>query len=135
MELKNAYVKVSRRAILAAEAMLRAGLPEATGFHAYHAFESMGGALCTSVGEDYSMGHAHKINQFTGVANRRGLRNKIGTGVLEVAMSLTAFRNQLLYPQLMEGKVILPEEVISQKEAETLLKRVRGICKKVEKCV
>ncbi len=134
MELKHAYVDISRRALLAADLMLKAGLPEAVGFYAYHAFESIGGALCASVGEDYPMGHDSKIHQFVAVAMRKWLYKRV-TDVSEVAQSLTHLRNKLLYPRLMGDEIILPSEVISQKEAETLLKRVKGICKKVEKCV
>jgi hypothetical protein len=133
MELKDAYVEISNRALLTAETNLVAGISEAAGFYAYHAFESMGGALCTSVGEDYSFSHTKKIHQFIAVSKRRGLRNKIGHQVLGVA-GMLADRNQLLYPQQqIDNQVKLPSQVLSQTEAKSLLKRVKGICKKVEK--
>lgn len=121
--------------MLAAEALFIAGFHEAAGFYAYHAFESMGGALCTSVGENYSMDHTHKINQFVGVAKRGVLRDRIGRGVSEVAALIMGIRNQLLYPRQVDDEVTLPTQVLSQEEARGLLKRVKGICKKVEEYV
>lgn len=98
MELKDAYVQISNRALLTAETSPAAGISEAVGFYAYHAFESMGGALCTSVGEDYSFSHTKKIHQFIAISNRRGLHNKIGVEIVLVA-GLLPDRNQCLYPQ------------------------------------
>jgi hypothetical protein len=134
MELKEAYIVISKRALQVAEVALVAEIYEATGFYAYHAFESMGGALCAAVGEDYSLGHQKKINQFLAVSNRGRLRHQIGHEVSVVA-TLLADRNELLYPQQVDDQVILPNQVLSRVEAKDLLKRVKGICKKVEECI
>lgn len=133
MKLKDAYLEIVQRSIEAAEVTLSASLQEAASFHAYHAFESLGGALCASLGEEYSMEHTKKINQFVAIANRGMFRQHIGHGVSNVAMIISSIRNKCLYPQESNDEVISPNQFIDDTDVSDLLKRVKGICNKVNK--
>lgn len=109
-------------------------MQESVAFSSYHAFESLGGALCSSVGVTYHRKHPTKINQFVAVANRGGLRAKIGRDVAIVASLVSSIRNNCLYPNDIGGGVIeLPRDFIDLNDAKDMLKRTKGLYKKVKR--
>lgn len=134
MDLKDAYAEIARRSLDSADANISASIQESATFFAYHAFESLGGALCSSIGEMYSMEHAKKINQFIAASKRGKLRLKIARDVAYVGMVISSIRNKCLYPEeLASGGVRLPSDFITLSNAQDLVKRVRGVARKVDR--
>ena len=132
MDLKSAYTQISERSLTSADASIASGIQESATFFAYHAFESLGGALCSSVGEVYSKGHSRKINQFVAASRRGKLRVRISHDVAYVGMVLSSFRNKSLYPEeLASGAVELPSDFITLSNAKDIVKRVKGVTRKV----
>lgn len=133
----KAYHRIACRYADAAEAGHLAALQESSGFSSYHAVESLGGALCSSVGADYDkLDHTAKLNQFVAVANRGGLSRKVGYQVATVVSIVASVRNQFLYPYPRpDGSYQLPEEVIDLVDAKNAFKRVRGLIRKVERVI
>ncbi len=129
MDLKKGYLRISRRSLVAATETLRANIQEAIGFYSYHAFESLGGAVCHHHGRSYSnQSHRKKINQFVAASNSY----RFGLTVAYLAIVLSSVRNECLYPQEgPDGSVILPEHAIPITHAKRLLSGVRGIYRSI----
>ena len=105
-------------------------VPEASGFSAYHAFESIGCAWIRHRGRSVPRGHASKINLF--VTLTRGER--FGRGVARIAILTNSLRNRMLYPvDDGTGGYVLPEDVLSDRDADDLLQSVRGIIRRVSR--
>jgi HEPN domain-containing protein len=134
MNLKDGYLEVAERSLQSADANLLANMQESVAFYSYHTFESLGGALCSSVGVIYPKGHASKINQFKSTANNGGLKDKIGRDVAVLATLVSSIRNKCLYPEeLADGSVTLPKDYIDINDAKDMLRRIKGLHKKVKK--
>lgn len=133
MTTKFEYQHIARRSLDACESCLKDNIQEKAAFMAYHAFESSGSALSEHlnfpVGPNVS--HPKKINHFKNAAKR--LRNE--KPVATLAITISSLRNDFLYPieNPSNGKVQIPENVISLSQAKTLKKRVTGIVKWVDK--
>ena len=61
MSLKDVFLQVSERSSKAAQSSLDNNVHELAAFLTYHAFESVGGALCESYGITYPRPHRKKI--------------------------------------------------------------------------
>ncbi len=134
MKLKDAYIEVTERSIDAAEATLAADRHEATAFYSYHAFESLGGAFCISLGQAYSTDHAKKINQFVAATRTHTTTRGIGLTIANIAIEVFSLRNKCLYPQeLVSGSSTTPSQHITKKKAEKLLRKVKGVTAKMKK--
>lgn len=132
MALKADYMDIANRSILAAEAIASVNLQEAISFFAYHAFESMGGALCEHLNVTYPKSHDKKINQFVAVSGKTNHQKS----VKRVAERLESLRNVLLYPQeLSDGAYLRPSQQITLDQAKDLLKRVKGVYRMLEKYI
>jgi|HubBroStandDraft_2_1064218.scaffolds.fasta_scaffold285257_3 hypothetical protein len=59
MDLSDAYTEIAERSMQASEAALSEGLQESSGFLVYHAFESIGGALCYAKNRSYALTPNH----------------------------------------------------------------------------
>lgn len=125
MNSKDGFVRVAIRYLSASQAALAANIREASAFCAYHAFESVGGAVCSVRNRKYSVrSHRKKMNQFQAASNAFPFSHAVARVVVLVA----SVRNEALYPELLpDGSVTLPESTFSQTEAATLLHRVRGV--------
>lgn len=130
MKLHEAYLAVAERSMLAATALLDSHIQESATFYSYHAFESLGGALCEAKGISYHpRKHPQKINLFKTVAHRCG----IGVSVATVAIIVASIRNGCLYPSpTSSGSFETPDSKISHTAAKDILKRVKGIYKIVK---
>jgi len=127
--LKNAYLEIAERSIKSGEASLNAGIHEKAGFLLYHAFESSGGAYCSSKGETYPYSHQKKINMF--VSSSRGERYSIHAS--QLAVELKSLRNLLLYPdETPHGHISLPKNQITPDQTKRLLGRVSSLIKRIK---
>lgn len=134
MNLEDAYLQIADRSLRTSEASLAASIPESAAFHAYHAFESVGGAFCSSFGEDYPTSHQRKVNQFVAVANRSTMRHRIGHNVAYVAILVGSIRNNCLYPiEVTDSDYQTPSDLIDNVDAQDLLRRVGGIVRSVQR--
>jgi hypothetical protein len=131
--LSNAFLRVSERALDAAEATNGRGIQEKAAFLAYHAFESSGAALCYSRGVRYHpLPHSEKINRF----NRTARPERFGTRVTQLAIELQSLGNRCLYPRALgTGRVEQPENVITRAQATRLIARVRSLASAVTRVV
>lgn len=120
MDLKDAYLEVAERSLKSAESALSVDIHETGTFLSYHAFESIGGALCASAKEPYPRGHRKKINAFVSVSSRGALRKAIGYDVAMVAILVSSLRNQCLYPHMDAGGTVTAPSV-------TLTKRTHKV--------
>ncbi len=124
MNPKDAYLQIANRSLDAADASLNAGVQEAAGFNTYHAFESLGGAVCYVRGRHYPRSHIKKMNQFVAASSRFAFRFSVG----HLVITLSSLRNDCLYPkEQSDGSMEIPENVISSADARDLINRVRGI--------
>lgn len=127
--MKATYLEIAERSLDSAKLCDNAGINESCVFHAYHAFESAGGAFIDHIAQDYPMGHRAKINKFTAEARRIGSERQVGA----VAIALNTYRNQMLYPQKNpDGTVTAPKDVVSKRDASKLRSRASGIVKLIK---
>lgn len=126
MSLTTGYHDLATRSVAAAHATLNQNVQEATGFYAYHAFESLGGAVVHARGGRYPSSHVGKINSFVRAAGHYP-RQRYAIGAL--AIELSAARNRYLYPrERPDGTIERPQDFITSAQAGRLLQRVNGIC-------
>jgi HEPN domain-containing protein len=134
LNLQDAYLDVAERSIQAAQASLNAGIHECSAFLAYHALESMGGAVAASLGQDYPRGHTEKINTLVANTNRTPFRASLSRGVATVAILVASLRADALYPkELTPTDYRTPRETIDANDARDLLRRVRGVMTGVQR--
>jgi hypothetical protein len=127
MPTPNQYRRIAERYGVAAD-LVNPDIPEACGFAAYHTFESIGCAWIRHQGRQVPRGHRAKINKFVTLVRRESFRR----GVAYVAILTNALRNRMLYPSDDgTGNYVLPEDVLSARDAEDLLRRVRGVARRV----
>ena len=131
MDEKSAYVRVAERSVLSSKKLADDGKQESSAFFSYHAFESLGGALCSHLATAYSLNHKAKINQFMAAAKRARCEN----GVKKVAIIMASIdRNRCLYPkQEHPGVHSLPENRLAITDAKDLCKRVRGLVRTIRR--
>lgn len=99
-------------------------VPEASGFAAYHAFESIGCAWIRHCGQRVPRSpHRAKTDAFVHLSRAR----PFGRGAATLAILLNALRNDMLYPIQDGTGFILPEDRMSEANARDLLRRVRGL--------
>lgn len=135
MNEDEAYLIVAKRYLESCEKHISNGvnLQEVIGFKSYHAFESIGGAFNAHFGRPIPNPHPAKINAF--VANSRHNRRVNGRAIATVAMILSSVRNNYLYP-VKNGPVFTPpHDQLSMTNAKDLVRRVKGIVKRVEKLI
>lgn len=128
MPRPDQYRRIADRYAEAAQ-LTNGNVPEASGFAAYHAFESIGCAWIRHCGQRVPRSpHRAKIDRFIRLS--RGERFERGAATLAILMN--ALRNEMLYP-IPDGRggYILPEIRISASNATNLLRRVRGIIRHV----
>lgn len=105
-------------------------VPEAGGFAAYHAFESIGCAWLRHKGQKVPKAHAAKINKFVQAAKP----HQFAHGAAYLAILTNALRNKMLYPiSTGTGAYDLPEALMSTANCRDLLKRVSGLVRQVRR--
>lgn len=130
MTLSSEYSRVAQRSVQAADRLHGGGLQECGAFYAYHSFESIGSALIVSHGRRVPKDHKKKINSFMRAS--RGRSYQISVAVL--AQQLTSLRNKLLYPKAQsDGSILRPEDVLTAAQAKELMRRVRGLVRRVKR--
>jgi hypothetical protein len=121
------YRRISERYSRASDLTV-SQVPEASGFAAYHAFESIGGAWIRHNGRNVPLRHTAKLNQFVILSHGRNFKR----GVTVLAIILSSLRNNMLYPRPDGiGGYELPETLLSSRDAEDLLRRVAGVIRRV----
>lgn len=136
MALKYSYQKIANRSLSAANDTRKR--QEKSGFHSYHAFESIGCALIEHTGGNAGRGVSHqsKITNFSALANQH-LAGPDATRVSELAVTLGNLRNDFLYPawnQTTQG-FDEPEDIITVSQAQELKKKVQLVVTSVEKVI
>jgi hypothetical protein len=131
MDPKSAYIQVAFRYMNGAQVTLRDHLSEVSGFCSYHAFESIGGAVCFVRNRAYSQrSHTKKINQFMSASHAFAFSHSVS----RVAILLASVRNECLYPEyLPDGSMELPEQKLSVTDASILFQRVGGVISSITK--
>jgi hypothetical protein len=131
MNHDKAYERVADRYLESALENARAGLHEVCTFAAYHAFESIGGALTVHSGSVYPRSpHAKKLNAFVRVASSLGLCLPIARFAILVA----SYRNPSLYPtRIGLGGFDPPDCLTTAGESARILTRVRSIVRHVKR--
>ena len=134
MNLQEAYVDVAERSLQAAQAAFDQGIHECSAFYAYHALESIGGALAAALGQQYPRGHAEKINTLVANTNRQPFRASLSRGVASVAILVASLRTDALYPrELSPSDYQVPRETVDATDVQDLLRRVRGVVTGVQR--
>ncbi len=132
MNESKAYMRIAERYIKSAETLCDV-IQEGSAFCSYHAFESLGGALCRHLGRSYPKGHSAKLNQFVICASSVDRRFQKSVSFLHIVL-VSLDRNKLLYPVLLpDGSFDLPENRLKPSDARDLIKRVRGIMRKLQR--
>lgn len=135
MREDEAYLEIAQRFIQSCDGHINSGIniQEVVGFKAYHAFESLGGAFNSHYGHNVPMGHAKKINAF--VTNSRHNHQVNNHNVAVIAMLLSSMRNKYLYPEPIGPSFKNPKDQVSMTDARTMVARVKGILRQIERIV
>jgi HEPN domain-containing protein len=131
----KAYIHIAERTINSSKTLANEGIQEISAFCSYHAFESIGGAVCSHLGLNYPRNHHGKLNQFI-VASTK-LDHRLTHNVSIIAITLNSLgRNDLLYPNsLPDGSFEIPEQQLTVSNAHDLVRRIRGIRRVIDKYV
>jgi hypothetical protein len=131
--LPAAYLRISERALAAADAAIAHTVQEKAGFLAYHAFESMGGAMCASRGVAYHpANHRQKLQRFVTAVRQE----RFALAAAQLASEVASLRNAFLYPRILQtGSIGMPEQVITTAQATRLVGRVRTLGGRVQGAV
>jgi len=134
MSLRNAYIDITKRSLCAADATLNANIQESVGFHSYHAFESIGGALCSFRMIRYSRNHVTKMNQFVASSRTINISQRNKNMIAALAIQLSSIRNECLYPKEFPGGTIrLPQHLVTLNQAVNILRRVKYITNLIQR--
>lgn len=129
MTESEAYVEVAERALNAAKGALEKGIHEKAGFLGYHAFESTGGAFCSSRGIPVPRSHKAKITTFVAAARNE----RSGRTIAKLAIAYGSLRNPLLYPKpLQNGTMQRPQEFITPAQTTRLLGRTKALLEDIK---
>lgn len=128
-----AYMRVAERSLGAGSDAAGGGFQEKAGFLAYHAFESVGGALCEARGVRYHPASHHaKLSRFVQTARQE----RFARAAAALASQVGSLRSRALYPRSIgNGQIELPEDVITNAEARRLLGRIRALQQTVRSVV
>jgi len=136
MALKDSYQKIANRSLSAANDTRKR--QEKSGFHSYHAFESIGCALIEHTGGNAGRGVSHqsKISNFKNLANQH-LGSTDAARVSGLAVTLGNLRNDFLYPVWDQAAQDFdePENIITVSQAQDLKKQVQLVVTSVEKVI
>lgn len=135
MKEDEAYLEIAERFIDSCDGHVKnaINIQEVIGFKTYHAFESLGGAFNSHYGHTVPRGHAKKINTF--VTNSRNNAQINQHNVAVVAMLVASMRNKYLYPELVSGAYKNPKDQLSMTDARTMITRVKGILRQVQRII
>jgi len=135
MREDEAYLEIAQRFIDSCDKHINNGIniQEVVGFKTYHAFESLGGAFNSHYSHNVPMGHAKKINAF--VNNSKNNHQVNNHNVAVIAMLLSSMRNKYLYPEQIGGTYKNPKDQVSMTDARTMVSRVKGILRQVERLI
>ena len=127
--IDRAYLRIANRSLDAADGAGDAGVHEKAGFLAYHAFESAGGAYCTSRGVQYHpASHRQKIERFVRAARPEAF----ALSAAQLAIVVASLRNRMLYPNVLpDGSAEVPENLITPAQTKRLAGRVRVLAARV----
>lgn len=130
MTLANEFARTAERSFQSGRHLQEHEIQESVGFYAYHAFESIGSALIASRNRQVPRRHVAKLNTFTALSRGRGY----GLPVSQLVIRLASLRSQFLYPeQQPDGSIRRPEDVITIRQAQELVRRVGGIIRGVSR--
>ncbi|MFV3350786.1 hypothetical protein [Aeromonas veronii] len=136
MALKDRYQQIAKRSLTAANDTRKR--QEKSGFHSYHAFESIGCALIEHVGGNAGRGVSHqtKINNFSTEAQSH-LNATDAKRVSDLTVLLGNLRNDFLYPVWNQttSDFDSPEATITEAQAQELRKQVKLVVDSVEKVI
>lgn len=129
MTEKEIYIEIAERFIYScAENLDKAiDIQEFIGFGTYHAFESIGGAFNTHIGQPVPKGHEKKINTFVLNYRRQTISRIPPERIASLAIILNAMRNKFLYPEDTPLGFKAPKQQISLANARDVTSRVNGI--------
>lgn len=119
--LRDAYLRIAKRAIAAGRSSLSVGVQEKAVFLLYHALESSGGALASSRSQEYAWRHDAKLNQMCAIA-----QGPLRHSAVRLCTLLGSLRNRCLYPEDTGVQVRRPENIVTAVEARELMRRVAG---------
>lgn len=106
---------------------------EVSGFLSYHAFESLGGALCTHLGRTYPKSHPKKLKVFVQISRRFDSKFAYGVANITLIFESLKLREKSLYPSNDNGHVQPPKDIIKKSHVKKLISKVNGIKKRVKK--
>jgi hypothetical protein len=140
---KDAYLAIALRCMSVASAALAMAQPvqEAAGFYAYHAFESIGGALLTRNGWPVPWKHPHKISQFEACALAHGYPFEPDVAALAIQLdsircsySSKQGRDELLYPTRRPGGGVaaVPHDSFTVAQAQALVGDVGNLIAQIQ---
>jgi hypothetical protein len=131
--VSSGYLRVAERSLDAGAHSVDGGFQEKAAFLAYHAFESVGGAFCEARGVRYHpASHPGKLTRFIQSARQERFARAAAT----LASQVGSLRNRVLYPRAIgNGRVELPESVITAVQARRLLGRIRSLRKEVSEAI
>lgn len=135
MNEDEAYLDIAQRFLQSCEQHIQnaINIQEVIGFESYHVFESIAGAFNSHYGHNVPKGHPQKLNAF--VANSRHNQHVDSIAVATIAMTLNRMRDKYLYPEKNGTVYKRPQEQISLTDAKTLVRRIRGIVRQIERLI
>jgi hypothetical protein len=135
MREDEAYLEIAERFIDSCDRHINhaINIQEVIGFKTYHAFECLGGAFNAHYGHTIPRGHTRKVNAF--VSNSRHNPHVNNHSIAIVAILVASLRNKYLYPELVGGTYKNPKDQISMTDARTMVSRVKGILRQIQRII
>lgn len=128
MTTPDQYKEISERYMEASDLLLNR-IHEASGFAAYHSFESIGAAWIRRNNQTVPQGHVSKLNHFRSLSRGR----RFGYAVARVAILVNSIRNKMLYPiPEPDGTFSTPKDKFTQSNIRDLNRRVKGVVNQIK---
>ena len=122
------YLKIARRQLGMAEALLEKGFYEGAVFHCYHAFEAACSAGIADRSEKVSLRHRAKFNQFRHLYPTLPFATEFASLLAE----LYPKRERALYADIEYGEVTDPTLEYDADDARQILVRTKGLVAQIE---
>jgi HEPN domain-containing protein len=124
----RAYLRIARRQLAMAEALLDKDLYEGTIFHCYHAFEAACSAAIANQGPNVPRQHRAKFNSFLALYPNLSFAQEFAALLAE----LYPKRERSLYADIEFGEVTDPSLAYSRADAKDTLARTRKMVADIE---
>jgi HEPN domain-containing protein len=123
------YLRIAKRQLKMANALVNAKLYEGVMFHCYHALESASAAGIAQREKQIPFPHKEKITSFIDLYKDAGFIDEF----IELSGMLYPHREKSLYSNARSGIITDPTTAYTKKDSLDAVSKVKGIIEKIER--